>query len=277
MRAQPLRAFALACLTATGLTPISATTIEQISKGVPGEEKSAAGLKEALRVGVGNAVNLTGQVDGYFRNEAIKILMPKQLQSLEKGLRAVGYGPQVDEFVLSMNRAAERAAPQARGIFVDAIGQMTFSDARQILTGGETAATDYFKAKTSDKLTAAFRPVVEKAMNETGVTPVQSAGLPLRGDSLRQEPVVRHRSVRRVPGPGWAFLRPGRGGAKDSKGPGRARHQPVEGRFRKVVRAPGAAETFAPSSQSEPRGRRGTVEEPVPAWVTSPLGPSFVV
>ncbi len=170
MRARPLRALALACLVAASFTPVSAATIEQISKGVPGEEESAAGLKDALRVGVGNAVNLTGQVDGYFRNEAIKILMPKQLQSLEKGLRAVGYGPQVDEFVLSMNRAAERAAPQARGIFVDAIGQMTFSDARQILTGGETAATDYFKAKTSDKLTAAFRPVVEKAMNETGVT-----------------------------------------------------------------------------------------------------------
>jgi hypothetical protein len=169
MRARPLTAFALAWLAAVPLTPISAAT-DQLSKGVPGEEKSAAGLKEALRVGVGNAVNLTGQVDGYFRNEAIKILMPKQLQSLEKGLRAVGYGPQVDEFVLSMNRAAERAAPQARGIFVDAIGQMTFTDARQILTGGETAATDHFKAKTSDKLTAAFRPVVEKAMNETGVT-----------------------------------------------------------------------------------------------------------
>jgi hypothetical protein len=170
MRAHPLRAFALACLAMALLAPISATTLDQISKGVPGEEKSAAGLKEALRVGVGNAVNLTGQVDGYFRNQAIKILMPKQLQSLEKGLRAVGYGPQVDDFVLSMNRAAERAAPQARGIFVDAIGQMTFTDARQILTGGETAATDYFKEKTSDKLTAAFRPVVEKAMNETGVT-----------------------------------------------------------------------------------------------------------
>ena len=68
------------------LTPISAGT-DQLSKGVPGEEKSAAGLKEALRVGVGNAVNLTGQVDGYFRNEAIKILMPKQLQSLEKRLK----------------------------------------------------------------------------------------------------------------------------------------------------------------------------------------------
>lgn len=170
MRIRPLTAVGLACLAAVLLVPIPAARADQVSGGVPGEEKSAAGLKEALRIGAGNAVNSTGKVDGYFRNEAIKILMPKQLQSLEKGLRAVGYGPQVDEFVLSMNRAAERAAPQARDIFVGAIGRMTFTDAGQILTGGETAATDYFKAKTSDELTAAFRPVVEKTMNETGVT-----------------------------------------------------------------------------------------------------------
>ena len=130
-----------------------------------GDAKTAAGLKEALQVGVGNAVNLTGQADGYFKNPAIKIVMPKQLQSLEKGLRAVGYGPRVDEFVLSMNRAAEKAAPQAREIFGGAIKEMTFADA-----GGDTAATDYFKGKTTDELTAAFRPVVEKTMNETGVT-----------------------------------------------------------------------------------------------------------
>ncbi|HEU5251413.1 MAG TPA: DUF4197 domain-containing protein [Thermoanaerobaculia bacterium] len=143
--------------------------VEASSTG-PSDAKTAAGLKEALQVGVGNAVNLTGQVDGYFKNQAIKILMPKQLQSLEKGLRAVGYGPKVDEFVLSMNRAAEKAAPQAREIFGGAIKEMTFADAGQILTGGDTAATDYFKGKTTDKLTMAFRPVVEKTMNETGVT-----------------------------------------------------------------------------------------------------------
>ncbi|MFQ5792898.1 MAG: DUF4197 domain-containing protein, partial [Acidobacteriota bacterium] len=107
---------------------------------------------------------------GYFRNQAIKILMPEQLQTLEQGLRVVGYGPQVDEFVLSMNRAAERAAPAAKRIFWDAIGEMTFDDARKILDGGDTAATDYFKAKTSDELAAAFRPVVDQTMNEVGVT-----------------------------------------------------------------------------------------------------------
>jgi hypothetical protein len=96
--------------------------------------------------------------------------MPEKLQTLEKGLRVVGYGPQVDQFVLSMNRAAERAAPAAKQIFWDAIGEMTFEDVRKIWSGNETAATDYFKGKTTDRLAVAFRPVVDKAMNEVGVT-----------------------------------------------------------------------------------------------------------
>jgi hypothetical protein len=132
--------------------------------------KIGEGLKEALKVGTENTVNLTGKTDGYFLNQAIKILMPEKLRTLEKGLRTVGYGTQIDEFVLSMNRAAERAAPFAKQIFWDAIGQMTFDDASKILSGPDTAATDYFKGKTTDKLTAAFKPVVDKSMNEVGVT-----------------------------------------------------------------------------------------------------------
>jgi hypothetical protein len=134
------------------------------------DAKIASGLKEALKVGTENTVNLTGKTDGYFKNEAIKILMPQKLQTLEKGLRTVGYGPKVDEFILSMNRAAEQAAPFAKQIFWDAIGAMSFEDAKKILSGGNTAATDYFKTKTTDKLTEAFKPVVDKTMNEVGVT-----------------------------------------------------------------------------------------------------------
>ena len=133
-------------------------------------ERIASGLKEALRVGTDNTVRLTGRPDGYFRNEAIKILMPEKLRTLERGLRAVGYGSQVDEFILSMNRAAERAAPHAKDIFWDAILEMSFDDARQVLSGGDTAATDYFRAKTTDKLAITFRPIVREAMNEVGVT-----------------------------------------------------------------------------------------------------------
>lgn len=134
------------------------------------EAKIGEGLKEALRVGTENAVLLTGKPDGYFLNQAIKILMPEKLRNFEKALRTVGYGPQVDEFILSMNRAAERAAPFAKKIFWDAIGEMTFEDARKILSGHDTAATEYFKNKTSKTLEVVFKPIVEKSMNEVGVT-----------------------------------------------------------------------------------------------------------
>ncbi len=160
------------------LTALPASAqIDRIFKGLGlgqqselSDVKIGSGLKEALKVGTENTVNLTGKLDGYFLNQAIKILMPEKLRNFEKGLRAVGYGPQVDEFVLSMNRAAEQAAPFAKQIFWDAVGEMTFQDARKILSGHETAATDYFKSRTTDKLTVAFRPVVDQAMNEVGVT-----------------------------------------------------------------------------------------------------------
>lgn len=134
------------------------------------DSRVASGLKEALRVGAENAVTRTGRLDGFFRNEAIKILMPEKLRGIEKGLRAVGYGPKVDDFVLAMNRAAERAAASAKPIFWDAIQRMTIQDAQGILTGGETAATAYFRGRTEEQLATAFRPIVEQATSEGGVT-----------------------------------------------------------------------------------------------------------
>ena len=138
--------------------------------GSLGEVKIGQALKQALQIGTENAVKLTGRPDGYFRNEAIKILLPDRLKSLEQGLRVVGYGPKVDELVLGMNRAAEHAAPAAKQIFWDAIGDMTIDDARHILDGAQTAATDYFKGKTTTRLTSAFQPIVEKSMGQVGVT-----------------------------------------------------------------------------------------------------------
>ena len=134
------------------------------------DAKIGSGLQEALKVGTENAVFQTGAVDGFFLNKAIKILMPRQIQNIEQPLRMVGFGPQIDDFVLNMNRAAEKAVPFAKDIFWDAIGQMTFDDARKILNGNDTAATDYFKTKTSKKLVTAFRPPVENVMNQVGVT-----------------------------------------------------------------------------------------------------------
>jgi len=140
------------------------------SQSTLSDTKIASGLKEALQLGATNAVELTSRPDGYFGNQAIKILLPKNLRPLETGLRAVGYGPKVDGFILSMNRAAEAAAPAAKKIFLDAILSMSFDDARKILSGGDTAATDFVKSKTAEQLTAAFRPVVQKTMDQNSVT-----------------------------------------------------------------------------------------------------------
>ncbi|MGH7375650.1 MAG: DUF4197 domain-containing protein [Candidatus Rokuibacteriota bacterium] len=173
-RASALVLAALLCL----LPGPAGAQIDKLLKGLGqgsqgsglSDARIGAGLKEALQVATEKTVSLTGKTDGYFANQAIKILMPEKLRSLESGLRAVGYGGQIDEFVLSMNRAAERAAPQAKQIFFDAIGEMTFDDSRKILNGSDTAATLFFKSKTTPQLTAAFRPVISKSMGEVGVT-----------------------------------------------------------------------------------------------------------
>jgi hypothetical protein len=143
-------------------------TYARSGAGPSGDVKVGAALKQALQVGTENAVKLTGRTDGYFSNKAIKILMPERLRTVEKGLRTAGYGSEIDKLVLSMNRAAERAAPEAKKIFWDAIGKMTIDDAQRILNGTPTAATDYFKDKTSASLTLAFRPIVDRAMDEVG-------------------------------------------------------------------------------------------------------------
>jgi hypothetical protein len=173
-----IKLWATLLLVVVAVSPASAQ-LDKVLKGVgnlPGvggdglsDVKIGSGLQEALKVGTENAVLQTSAVDGFLSNEAIKILMPKSLQAIEKPLRLVGYGPQIDEFIVGMNRAAEKSMPFAKQIFWDAIGQMTFDDARKILNGSSTAATDYFKAKTSKKLQTAFRPKVEDVMNQVGV------------------------------------------------------------------------------------------------------------
>ncbi len=135
----------------------------------PSESKSASGIKEALQLGIEHAVALTGSTDGYFKNELIKILLPEKIRNGEKLLRMAGLGPKIDEFELSMNRAAEKSAPAATSIFKEAIAKMTFDDARKLITGGNTSATNFFKEKTTPDLTAAFTPIVTEAMEATGV------------------------------------------------------------------------------------------------------------
>ncbi len=133
------------------------------------DAKISDGLKQALTVSTGKAVASTGRPDGFVKNAAIKILIPDKLQKVDKGMRMLGMGAQVDQFELGMNRAAEQAAPEAKQIFLNAVTQMTFADARQILSGNDTAATEYFREKSSAQLAEAFAPIVHRAMENVGV------------------------------------------------------------------------------------------------------------
>ncbi len=129
------------------------------------------GLKEALGKGVKTAVNSLGRQDGYLGNPRVRIPLPNSIQKLEKGLRFAGQGRAVDEFVASMNNAAEKAVPVAIDVFVDAIMQMTFDDARDILfSGQDDSATQFFRRTSEETLRDKFRPIVEDFTERAGVT-----------------------------------------------------------------------------------------------------------
>lgn len=133
-------------------------------------EEVARGLKEALSVGANNAGSKLSAVDGFFKDAALKILMPAEAQKVERKLRQLGMGKLVDDAILAMNRSAEDASKSAAPIFVNAIKGMSIQDAFGILKGGNTAATDYLKGKTTTELTNAFRPVIEQSLQKTNAT-----------------------------------------------------------------------------------------------------------
>jgi hypothetical protein len=168
-------AAAIALTGCAGLPPELAGVLEQAGAGMGtagplSESDIAAGLKEALATGTQRAVNRVGVPDGFWRNAAINIPLPDQVKKVEKTLRTLGQGRLVDEFHLSLNRAAEAAAPEAVTIFGNAIRGMTLSDARQILNGPDNAATEYFRGKTLPALGQRFRPVVQNATASVGAT-----------------------------------------------------------------------------------------------------------
>jgi hypothetical protein len=143
---------------------------EALPVGGLSESEIAKGLKEALKVGTRNAVAKVSTLDGYYRNPDIRIPLPAEVKKTEELLRRFGLGDQLDAFVLSMNRAAETAAPEAQEIFVDAIFEMGIDDARRILEGSDNEATLYFRERTGDRLTSAFMPMAHDAMADVGVT-----------------------------------------------------------------------------------------------------------
>lgn len=155
------------------LRGVVAPTAEQkpAASGVDALSQSEinAGLKEALTRGAEAAVAQLGQKDGFFGNDKMRIPLPPSLQKAEQAMRLMGMGKQADELILSMNRAAEAAVPEAKVLLVDAVKTMTLEDARGILTGGQTSATDFFRRKTEAKLTERFLPTVKATTDKVGL------------------------------------------------------------------------------------------------------------
>ncbi len=144
--------------------------LNSATSGGLSSQEVAQGLKEALKVGTDSATYHLGLLDGFYGDDIIRIMMPPEAQKVEKALRNIGMGSVVDKAVLSMNRAAEDASKYVGNIFLNAIKQMTIQDAFGILKGGNFAATDYLKSKTTAELTAAFKPVVSKSLDYTDAT-----------------------------------------------------------------------------------------------------------
>ncbi len=134
------------------------------------EDSIISGLKEALEIGAAKAIDFTSKLDGYQGNPKIKIPMPEKIQNVADMLGKIGLQKPADDFVLSMNRAAETASPKAKEYLLQAIQKMTFDDAKNILDGGDTAATDYLKEKTFNSIFEGFKPIVSDTVNQVGVT-----------------------------------------------------------------------------------------------------------
>ena len=140
------------------------------SGGNLSNEEIISGLKEALSVGAKNSATQLSSIDGFFKNEAIKIIMPDEAKKVEKTLRNLGMSSLVDKAILSMNRAAEDAASGVGNIFLDAIRQMTVQDGLSILRGGDQSATEFLKKSTSQQLLVKMKPVIEASLNKVNAT-----------------------------------------------------------------------------------------------------------
>ena len=156
-----LRIFALLAVLVPG---VALAQLDKLSN-----QDAVAGLKAALEKGSGVAVATLGKTDGFFGNSQVKIPLPESLKTADKLMRGVGMGKYSDELVLTMNRAAEAAVPEAKALFVQAVKNMSVQDAKGILSGGNTAGTEYFKRATSDQLRAKFLPIVKNATQKVAL------------------------------------------------------------------------------------------------------------
>jgi hypothetical protein len=154
----------LSCDTLTNLPtyPGGATTIT--------ENEASTAMRQALEQGIGRGITTLNVTDGFFGNQAYKLFLPTEAQRIEKTLRQLGMGGMVDRAILQINRAAEDAVGYARPIFVNAIREMTITDALNIIKGPRDAATQYFKQKTTQKLITAFSPVIKQSLDKFSAT-----------------------------------------------------------------------------------------------------------
>ncbi len=153
------------------ITSLTGLALGQKTNNKVSDSDISGGLKEALSKGVSTAIKSLGKDNGFLDNVRVKIPLPKSLQKVEKVVRVAGQGKAVDEFVASMNHAAEKAVPVAVDVFVDAIKKMSFDDARQILfSGKDDSATLFFRKSSEETLRTKFRPIVEEFTAKTGVT-----------------------------------------------------------------------------------------------------------
>lgn len=169
----------IALLAVAAYTLSSCAELQQVANQLPGVLEQgnvdiAGGLKEALNNGISKQVVKLTATDGFFKNEAVKILLPDELKKVDKGLRDIGMSKLADEGLKVLNRAAEDAVKEATPIFVDAITGMTFTDAKNILMGNESAATSYLQNSTSTALYAKFNPVIKSSFAKVGADKVWS-------------------------------------------------------------------------------------------------------
>jgi len=142
--------------------------IRQLPQGAISNEEIAASLRQPLDFGIEKQVAKLTQTDGYYKNELVKILLPDELQKVDKALRDIGLGNLADEGIKVLNRAAEDAVKEATPIFVDAVKEITFTDAKNILIGSDDAATQYLTGKTQDALYGKFHPVIQSSFSKVG-------------------------------------------------------------------------------------------------------------
>ncbi len=149
-------------------------SLPQDSSAILSTTDIAAGLRQALDIGIDKQVTKLTQTDGFFKNDLVKISLPQELQKVDKGLRDIGLGSLADEGLKVLNRAAEDAVKEATPIFVDAVKEITFDDAKNILLADDNAATQYLTTKTQTELYSKFKPVINNSFSKVGADQIWS-------------------------------------------------------------------------------------------------------